>query len=196
MSNLPIFRQFHKNPSAEETIALNAAIQLNNRALAASNAGDFDLAERLHLEALQKKLSAFGPDAITTALTWNALGELYLEMGKLKQAKENLTLALHVRQKTGPPLDLAVTRDNLGRYYEVQGDMKKSREERMAGKAKGEMICSNYKCPGQFYQLSQLKILPADRHSTTQAAFYCSKACQTTDWKRRHRGYCRAPDAD
>ncbi|KAJ8482029.1 hypothetical protein ONZ45_g15098 [Pleurotus djamor] len=162
--------------------------QIHIHRKSASNAGQLDLAEELYQEALGQRLTEFGPDSLTTSTTRNALGELYLKMGRLEEARENLTLALGIRESQGPRMDLAVTRDSLGRLYEALGELQQAKAMRLAG-SPAEMVCSNYDCPAtatQLYNISNLK-----QCSQCKAAFYCSQTCQTVDWKGRHKKYCK-----
>lgn len=67
-----------------------AAAGLNNEALRLESEGNFEAAEKKHLAALEKKLKSASRTQTGVALTQNGLGELYLKMGKLEQAKQML----------------------------------------------------------------------------------------------------------
>ncbi|KAL0951204.1 hypothetical protein HGRIS_007930 [Hohenbuehelia grisea] len=102
------------NPGPLASAAVMQGSDLQNRGLQAEKDGDFEEAEQLYLQAIQIREQGLGSDSVTTALTRNALGELYLKMGRLDDAETNLNLALGVRSTSGPPFDAAVTRETLG----------------------------------------------------------------------------------
>jgi len=76
----------HINPSTGQAKNVNDAITLNNEAGFLSQKGNLAGAEEKHLEALAIRIQSLGEDSIGVALTKNALGELYLEMGRLDDA--------------------------------------------------------------------------------------------------------------
>lgn len=76
---------------------LFVASELNNEAIRLEQAGDYDGAEKKHLEALELKKKAVLGNHIGIALTQNGLGELYLKMGKLDEAQKMLDSAYHAR---------------------------------------------------------------------------------------------------
>lgn len=132
------------NPSPDAVIASTEGVALNNEALKLSDQGDLEGAERLHLRAIELKERGLGQNSITLALSRNALGELYMRMNKYAEAEVLLKAAIDVRERSGPPLDAAVSRDNLAALYETQGKMAEAREMRMRG-APDSISCSNYK---------------------------------------------------
>lgn len=69
------------------------AAALNNEALELEAAGDFESAEKKHLEALALKQNSVYGNPHGTALTQNGLGELYMKMGKLDKAQQMLESA-------------------------------------------------------------------------------------------------------
>ncbi|KAH9898374.1 hypothetical protein C8Q73DRAFT_640977 [Cubamyces lactineus] len=170
------------NTSAGAVLGLTDGVALQNRALHLERQGDLAGVEQAFLEAIQLKDAGVGPDHITTAVSCNGLGELYLKMGRLDQAEHYLDRALRVRISNGPAADLAVTRDNLGRLYEMKGDLKAAREIREQG-APDNISCGNYDCPKMSNKLSNLS-----RCAACKAILYCSRSCQA-DWKR-HKKYC------
>lgn len=133
----------HANPGLEQVLAVTQGSQLNNEGLALRRAGDLAGAEKKDLEAIRLKEAAFGSDNITTALSYNSLGEVYLEMGpgRLDDAEKYLKLALAARENTGPTADLACTRDNLGKVYEMRGDFRRAKEYRRG--REDAMCCGN-----------------------------------------------------
>jgi len=119
------------------------AADLNNRALQLSYQGDYAGAERLHLDALDLKLNSVGDHDTTTAITRNALGELYLQMGRIADAEEQLKRAVSIRLSGGPVYDAAVSIENLGRVYESKGDFAEARRVRQSH-PDNIMVCGNY----------------------------------------------------
>lgn len=65
-----------------------AAIQKNNAANIAKDAGSYDEAIRLHKEALQTKIRLFGEQSVDAALSFNGLGSAFLGAGKLDEAAD------------------------------------------------------------------------------------------------------------
>ncbi|KAF8168108.1 hypothetical protein B0H34DRAFT_684248 [Crassisporium funariophilum] len=174
------------NPSQKQTNALTTGIQLNNEAHLAEQKGDLATAERLHLQAIAVKEAGLGVNTVTTALSYNALGELYLQMKKLDEAEKYLKKAVAIRNKQGPAFDGAVSREYLAELYELRGDLEKAKEVRLSG-APDKLACAYTKCPSQMFSLSQLK-----HCSRCKSVYYCSAACQTSDWKTRHKPLCKA----
>src|SRR5690242_3948135 len=146
------------------------AAGLNNEATQLEMAGDFAASEAKYLEALQIRRSAPGIPDISVALTLNALGELYLKMGRLDDAERMLIDADAIRSGKYSVLptpyrpygchwscaitngnltdeddfDCACTRDNIGRLYEMKGDFDKAKEWRLKGLENNHMLCSNF----------------------------------------------------
>lgn len=79
------------------------------------------------------------------ALTFSlVVGELWLKMGKLEQAKDILKKARATRNRidfTG--WDAGVTRENLGQVYEAEGNLVKARQVRKSGRPDA-VCCANY----------------------------------------------------
>jgi len=142
-SGMAFHRFAHVNPTDEQAAALTDGPELNNQALRLEKQGDLAGAELKHLEALRVKEAGLGTDHITTAVSYNGLGELYLQMGQLDKAEEYLNKALRVRERKGPASDLATTRDDLGRFFEMKGDLQAAHEVRMKG-APDNIACSNF----------------------------------------------------
>src|ERR1700678_1742029 len=107
-----MFTDYAINPSPKHATAAMKGTDYNNQALQASRNGDLTTAERLHLEAIKVKEASLGIDAVGTALSYNAIGELYLEMKKLDKAEEYLSKAVAIRNVKGPAFDGAVSREN------------------------------------------------------------------------------------
>ncbi|TBU35270.1 hypothetical protein BD311DRAFT_773404 [Dichomitus squalens] len=137
------------NPTAAQAMGIGDGVALNNEALRLESQGDLAGAEHKHLEAIRITEAGLGTDHFTPA-------------------------ALRVREHSGPAADLAVTRDNLGKLYEVKGDLQVAQDIRLEG-APDNIACGNYNCPKFQNSLSSLS--------------KCS-ACKKADWKR-HKNYCR-----
>ncbi|KAI0756962.1 hypothetical protein C8Q80DRAFT_67951 [Daedaleopsis nitida] len=178
------------NPTAGQAVGVMAGVQLQNDALRLERQGDFTGAEQKYLQAIRVKESGLGTNDITTALSYNSLGELYLTMTRLDKAEEYLNKALRVRERAGPPSDLAVTRDNMAKLYEMKGDLGAAEKMRLQG-APDNIACSNFNCSNISIRLSDLS-----KCATCKSILYCSRPCQVADWKR-HKKYCqkRTPDA-
>jgi len=121
------------NPSPGHTVAIIKGTDYNNRALQASFNGDLATAERLHLEAIKVKETGLGTNAVSTALSYNAIGELYLEMKKLDKAEEYLLKSVAIRNVKGDLFDGAVSRENLAQLEELKGNLSKAKEIRLSG---------------------------------------------------------------
>lgn len=68
------------------------AVQKNTEGNMARQQGQLDRALRLHLEALQLKIRGYGEESVQAAMSFNTLGETYLDIGgeKLDKAGEAL----------------------------------------------------------------------------------------------------------
>lgn len=134
----------HLNPSAGMANGLTSGVDLNNQALQLQRQGDFQAAERVYLQAIQVKEAGLGTEHFTTAVSYNGLGELYLKMDRLDEAGEYLNKALRIRSVSGPKVDLAYTRDNLGKLHEMRGDLEAAQDIRLQGAPEDNIACSNY----------------------------------------------------
>ncbi|KAG2154853.1 hypothetical protein DEU56DRAFT_770793 [Suillus clintonianus] len=174
---------FYFDPVTKKLI--DEAVAFNNQAHVLSRQGDYAGSERLHLRALDIKLSAVGENDVT-AVTRNELGEVYIKMGRIADAEEQLRKAVSVRLRTGPAYDAAVSLENLGQVYEAKGNFEEARKVRRSHPG-NIMVCGNNKCPGKTFHQSQLLAC-----SGCKSAFYCGKACQAKDWRARHKKLCKA----
>jgi tetratricopeptide (TPR) repeat protein len=169
--NQPFVPNVYLNPGANIAEGMSA-VELNNRAHALSNQGDYAGAEALYKEALVIKENSFGPDSIQAALTRNSLGEQQLRLGKLDDAEENLRKAVEIRNAQKAGFDAAVSRENLAQVLEAKGDLVGAKAMRASG-APNEISCGNYnvswvpdlrrvitddaaQCPGQMFKLKDL----------------------------------------
>ncbi|KAF9786957.1 hypothetical protein BJ322DRAFT_689829 [Thelephora terrestris] len=181
MQNRPMHINTHFNPSPAYAMAMGEAIQNNNEGLALKQSGNYEAAEKKYLKALDLKLKHVGKNEITTALSHNALGELYIAMNRLDEAEKHLELAVKIRNADGPTFDAATSRENLAIVYEMGGNLVAAKQMR---KSTGKYACGNYDCPGQVFNKSDLK-----HCGKCTAIYYCTPACQRADWKR-HKKYC------
>lgn len=138
------------NPSKAAAEAVMIGTQLNNEALAAERSGDLSKAESLHLQAVAIKERGLGLDHVTTALSYNALGELYLKQKKVEDAEKYLNKAVSIRNRKGPAFDAAVSRENLAQLHELRGDFTKAKETRLIG-APDKLACSNYQVYNPYF---------------------------------------------
>ena len=138
-----LFAAAHVNPGLNMTLGLTEGIKHNNEALRLERQGDLAGAERAHLQAIAVKESGLGLDHFTTAVSYNGLGEVYLKMNQLDKAEEYLNKALRIREKSGPQTDLAGTRDNLARLFEVRGNLDAAEEMRRRGAPNNNIACGN-----------------------------------------------------
>ncbi|KAL6309948.1 hypothetical protein BKA93DRAFT_722400 [Sparassis latifolia] len=183
--NPPIVTNLTINPTVEQ----HEALRFNNEAQRLSREGDYRGAERLHLRAIALKEQGYGLNHFTTALSWNALGELYIEMGRLDESEDYLKKAVRVRnaaaaENDSHAFDAAVSRDNLARIYEMRGDMKQAKATRLSG-GQTNLACSNFSCTLQTLTRQQLS-----QCGGCKSIYYCSRVCQAQDWKR-HKKYCK-----
>lgn len=111
-----------------------------------SSRDDWVNAERWHRKALKAKIDC-GMAPVTLGISYNALGESLLELGKLEEAEENLKNAMEIRAALGPfhCFDASVTRENLAQVYQAMGKPNEANQVRVDGEATGEMCCSNYR---------------------------------------------------
>ena len=136
--------EVHYHTSPMTSLPVAQASRLDKQALTLSNQGNHTGAEQLHRQALQMKLDAVGESNTTTAVTRNALGELYLKMGRLDEAEEQLRRAVVVRTTSGNVFDAAVSVENLARMYEAKGDLTAALDTRLSYDP-NNMVCGNYK---------------------------------------------------
>ena len=132
-------------------LANGTAVQYSNQAVAASSAGDYATAARLHQQAIALKLKAYNDDSTQLAISYNGLGETLLSLEKLEEADVALAKALRVRDDAafgglgkGPRFDAGVTRENVAQLREAQGRLDEAKQMRLRGK-EGQMCCGHYR---------------------------------------------------
>lgn len=132
------------NPSPAHALAIEQGSQLNNMAQQLMRMGRYEEAERLHRKAIEVKERGLGTDHITTALSYNALGETYIRMNRLDEAEMFLQKALNIREASPRPqdeIDTAVTRENIAMVYEMRGDLPRAKQMRRVG-SPNNMLCA------------------------------------------------------
>lgn len=133
------------NPSPGYAFAVMKASELNNKAFGiVERNGDLATAEPLLLEAMTINEATHGIDHSTTALAYNALGELYVKMVRLDEAEPYLNKAIEIRNAKGLLFDAAVSRENLAQLYEARGNFVKAKGIRLLG-APDKLACGHYK---------------------------------------------------
>ncbi|EMD42101.1 hypothetical protein CERSUDRAFT_62056 [Gelatoporia subvermispora B] len=159
---------------------------LNNHAIALAREGHYEDAEQHQLRAIDLKERTYGPDHRSTAVSYNALGELYIKMNRPDDAETFLQRALRIRERHGLPcvFDAAISRENLAQVHEMKGDLGRAKDMRLLG-APNTLVCGWEHCTKETLTEDQLS-----QCSGCKAIFYCSDSCQRGDW-RRHRNYCR-----
>ena len=139
--NRSMYKNIHINPTSAYKMAMREAVQNNNEGLALKRGGQYEVAEKKYLKALDLKLRYIGENQITTALSHNALGELYIAMSRLDEAEKHLDLAVKIRDADGPTFDAATSRENLAIVYEMRGNLLAAKQMR---KSTGKYACGNY----------------------------------------------------
>ncbi|PIL31937.1 hypothetical protein GSI_06641 [Ganoderma sinense ZZ0214-1] len=97
-----------------------------------------------------------GTEHYLTAISFNGLWELYMAMGQLDKA-EYLNRALAIRVEKGFPEKLAVTRDSLGRLFEMKGDLQAAADICRQG-GPDNVACSNHSGVSRFLPVAFLGI--------------------------------------
>ena len=120
------------------------ALALHQEAFQARERGDYATAERLWIGVLATKdaMMPGGADSEGSALTRNAMGELYLRTGRYDDAEKMLKKAVSVRERVGTAFDAAVSRENLAQVYEQKGNLALAKETRVS--VPNSMVCGNY----------------------------------------------------
>lgn len=193
----PCFSKMADSPHAHMAVvdsngaaaAYMALVQQSNEAVALVKAHKLAEAEALLRDVLARKPSA-GFDAVSIAVTQNALGEALRQRGQLDEALELLKLALEVRERddaqkgvTFALRDGNITRDELAKVFEAKGDCPSA----LATREPGKRICSSETCNAMDYK----ELLACAR---CKCVFYCGKECQRQDWKARHKPLCQPID--
>lgn len=141
------------SPGQDPTALIEAnttAVFTSNAALKAKRAGNLDEAIRLHSQALEIKLRAYGPEFVQAGISFNGLGETYIAAKRYAEAEEALLKAAKVREESlyggrdmGPAMDKVSTRESLAQVRESQNDFESAKELRMRGKAEDELLCGH-----------------------------------------------------
>ncbi len=120
-------------PTMEQVVGFADGTDLQQEAADLESQGHVAAAEHKYLEAIRAKEAGFGPDHYTTATSYDSLGELYLKTGQVDKAEEYLNKALRAREDSDFSSDLAMTRDSLGKLFEMKGDLQAARDIRLKG---------------------------------------------------------------
>src|SRR5438270_7200670 len=88
----------HSMPTLAFTLASIESVHYHNEAVDLAALGLYGAAEQRYLKALEIKTKTIGENAISTALSHNTLGELYIAMNRLDDAEKHLEIAVRIRQ--------------------------------------------------------------------------------------------------
>lgn len=129
-------------PSRTFCLDISQAVFAHNDAVDLAAIRRYGAAEQLFLKALELKIKTIGENGISTALSRNALGKLYIDTDRLDDAEKHLELAVKIRNadNKGPTWDAAVARENLAMVYEMRGDLAAAKQMR---KSTGRFACGN-----------------------------------------------------
>ena len=82
------------------------------------SSGDDDIALDALQTSLRQRIKLLGKDHIDVGTTWNNVGRMYFQLGKLDMAMEAYCEALRIRRKCqGESVDVAATLFNCGQVY-------------------------------------------------------------------------------
>ena len=144
--NVTVFPEFTTGPPSQmlnSAANLQTGIDLSHEGLALAKIGDHVGAARVHRQALEYKLAAVGTSDISTAVSYNSLGEALTHLGNLGEAEKNIQSALDIAINLGSRTDEAFYRENLAIVYESSGDLTKARRTRHMS-APDKYVCSYY----------------------------------------------------
>ncbi|KAI0374204.1 hypothetical protein BV20DRAFT_1118249 [Pilatotrama ljubarskyi] len=164
---------------------LSEALSLSSKARQLDARGNYHEAERLLHRALELVEPHKPASDSTVAALWNALGEIYLHMGRLDDAERWLHKSLDVSVAVRDFKEIATTRENLARVSQARSELLKAKALRMLG-APDDMRCGNNGCHRGLLRTPDLRICGG-----CKGAFYCSGDCQRLDWER-HQRHCRS----
>ncbi|KAG7398256.1 hypothetical protein PHYBOEH_011429 [Phytophthora boehmeriae] len=173
-------------PSAADATAYMELVLLSNEAVKLTKSSKFAEAEPILRDVLRRKPTA-GFDEVSVALTKNELGSVLRQLGQYEEALQLLNEALEVRERYDEAVGITIalrdgnlTREEIAKVYEANGDCAKALETR----EKGKRICGSDACEALDYE---------KLHACTRckSVFYCGKQCQGQDWRTRHRPLCQ-----
>jgi len=114
MTALALARSHHGENSLEVAACLNCIGVLHYM----MSTGDDDIAMDALQTSLQQRIRILGKDHIDVGTTWNNVGRMYFQLGKLDSAMEAYCEALRIRRKCqGESVDVAATLFNCGQVY-------------------------------------------------------------------------------
>lgn len=102
------------------------------------------MAEPRQKEIVELDEKIYGPNASSTGLSWNKLGEIQFEMNKFAEAEPSLERAVEIREALSENFDTSVSRDNLARVYEALGRLEEAKAVRMKGRSAQNISCGNF----------------------------------------------------
>lgn len=115
------------NLSRDVNYKFGEVIALNNRAMVKKDRGNLESAEKDAQRALKKKRDC-GHSPSSVAISYNTLGEIYYEWGKLDDAEWHLNRSLQKKQLVGYRSGIAWSQYYLGLVKHEQGEIEKARE--------------------------------------------------------------------
>ncbi|CAI5711065.1 unnamed protein product [Hyaloperonospora brassicae] len=168
-------------------------VRCTARAAALVQANRLSAAQVLLRDALKRQPLA-GFDDVAVAQTQHELGTTLRLTGALDEALDVLTAALDVRDRWDASMGIGIalrdgnlTREEVAKVHEAKGDCATALSVRQPG----ARVCGNEACKALDYRDETLQGC-----SRCKCVFYCCKPCQRQDWKTRHKGCCRAVEAD
>lgn len=128
----------------------------NNMPVYLQAAGQTEKAVAYYKRTIERRTQDYGETSFEVGMALHDLGELYLDVGRLRKAEDVLWSALEIRAALATlPRDdeddvafevrrrAAISRDVLGRVYERRGDIDGARRIRTAGLELGQASCGN-----------------------------------------------------
>ncbi|KAF2818418.1 hypothetical protein CC86DRAFT_472820 [Ophiobolus disseminans] len=165
----------------------------------ALKAESWDYAIALSIQMRENQLRVYKPGSSPIGGTWNALGSIYKQAGRLQEAEDAVEKGLAIYAAVCDYNEMSMARETLAAIKEAQGQFDEARKVRLEGKDRKEISCTSDTCPwtsvpfrmengglSKMFALEELKQCAA-----CKAAFYCSKRCQKHDWKTRHKPLCQ-----
>ncbi|KAK9830690.1 hypothetical protein WJX74_002839 [Apatococcus lobatus] len=179
--------QIQRCQSGQVAIDSFGAIDLQHESLRLSNAGRHEEAKAKAQSSLETRLKIKGPKSLDVGVALQRLAEVEGDLGNHQEALELAKRAMMVREGLrGEQLDAAVSRDEAARNLEALGRMHEAGEFRKAGPRGADgVICGGSTCASFASPGASLKTCVRCR-----AIWYCSPACQRTDWPR-HKKFCK-----
>lgn len=131
----------------EKFLRNDEASKLHNEGMRLHKARNYAAAEQCFLKAIAIRDKLWGPGSTQAAVNQNALGETYVEMGRLDEAESLFQHVLGVydqHEALRNHFDAAAVRESLAQVYEAKGDGPEARRTRARG-LPDHIACGNYK---------------------------------------------------